>query len=496
MKTTLIKGVPLSMQQDGWWLTPPPPSDEANDPKRVSRPLPKHAIALVALIALGDILMWGVTPGLSLAVFGVAVFMFAALLWPHDIAPQRLAVSAGVALLALLPLAELVQPLSLLFFFGGLPVALSLLAGRRPFGALRYWWRGPVFSGASLLQIARNPVPKIDARPLQKVALTWALPVGVGLIFASLLVQANPVLELWAVSLPSMNVQLPSLERMLFWSGLAILLWPALCLVQFAPKLSPDPGPDVFGPRRIPVVINAGSILRSLVIFNLLFVVQNIMDVAVLLGGAGLPEGMSYAEYAHRGAYPLVALALLSGGFALLARPFITAAPVLKTLLVIWVVQTVWLTLSSVARLEMYVDVYGLTRLRIAAAIWMCLVASGLGLILWQILKGLPNLWMIKRTCALGVCALYISCFTSFDATIGWYNLNRAVIADRGYLCDLSEDAIPAILRYSGQSLKTFCRDQYAHIKLSHPDDWREWGFRNARTRRSVAEIEFQQAQP
>ncbi len=30
-----------------------------------------------------------------------------------------------------------------------------------------------------------------------------------------------------------------------------------------------------------------------------------------------MPAGMTYAEYAHRGAYPLIATALLAGGFVL-----------------------------------------------------------------------------------------------------------------------------------------------------------------------------------
>ena len=46
------------------------------------------------------------------------------------------------------------------------------------------------------------------------------------------------------------------------------------------------------------------------------------MDFVYLWGGKTLPDGMSYAEYAHRGAYPLIATALLAGAFVLVAlRP-------------------------------------------------------------------------------------------------------------------------------------------------------------------------------
>ena len=64
------------------------------------------------------------------------------------------------------------------------------------------------------------------------------------------------------------------------------------------------------------------TILRSLILFNLLFAVQTVLDVVYLWGNATLPADISYASYAHRGAYPLILTALLAAGFVLAAmRP-------------------------------------------------------------------------------------------------------------------------------------------------------------------------------
>ena len=52
---------------------------------------------------------------------------------------------------------------------------------------------------------------------------------------------------------------------------------------------------------------------RGLLLFNLVFLVQNLLDVEYLWAGAALPEGVTYAGYAHRGAYPLIATALIAG---------------------------------------------------------------------------------------------------------------------------------------------------------------------------------------
>jgi hypothetical protein len=66
-------------------------------------------------------------------------------------------------------------------------------------------------------------------------------------------------------------------------------------------------------------LFGAEAILRSLVLFNLLFAVQTILDLIYLRGGVALPDGMTYATYAHRGAYPLMLTALLAAGFVLVA---------------------------------------------------------------------------------------------------------------------------------------------------------------------------------
>ena len=52
--------------------------------------------------------------------------------------------------------------------------------------------------------------------------------------------------------------------------------------------------------------------LRSLILFNLLFAVQTVLDIVYLWGNVALPADISYASYAHRGAYPLILTALIA----------------------------------------------------------------------------------------------------------------------------------------------------------------------------------------
>src|SRR6201999_3049138 len=114
------------------------------------------------------------------------------------------------------------------------------------------------------------------------------------------------------------------------------------------------------------------------ILFNLLFALQTVLDAVYLWGNAALPAGISYADYAHRGAYPLIATALLAGAFVLAAmRPSGAAAKstIIRLLVYFWVAQNVLLVISSMLRLYRYVEIYMLTGWRIAALVWMLLGA-------------------------------------------------------------------------------------------------------------------------
>ena len=56
-----------------------------------------------------------------------------------------------------------------------------------------------------------------------------------------------------------------------------------------------------------------------MIVFNGLFAVQNGLDVAYLWNGAALPDGLTFAAYAHQSVYPLIATTLLAAVFVLVA---------------------------------------------------------------------------------------------------------------------------------------------------------------------------------
>ena len=59
MKTAMMRGVPLAMQRDGWWLGGiDRPAPRRGTERRGSRAGMVRLALLVALIALADVLVW------------------------------------------------------------------------------------------------------------------------------------------------------------------------------------------------------------------------------------------------------------------------------------------------------------------------------------------------------------------------------------------------------------------------------------------------------
>ena len=494
-QTFTVRGVPQSLARDAWWMSGPEVSPPPLPPHVPNRLHPLRGwpgrLGFVILLALGDALFWGHNAGLSLVLFAWAVFGAACLGRPAQRRPLWPAVGLG---LCSLPMLEYGQALSVLFLFGGLVFAVAAL--RVPPGQGAGWMAravlaliarlpiGGVIAGLEALRMlcAQGPRRKGTAVELIRQTLrNWAFPLGGALILLWLLTAANPVLDQALEGLIDIDIRLGVLgRRALFWSGLGLMIWPFL--------EAPDPTRALALPtRRFGFGLSAGSVLRALVVFNAMLAVQTVLDASILLGGAALPEGMSYATYAHRGAYPLLMTATLAGAFALIARPFLKDHGALQPLMLLWLGQNIVLTLTALLRLDLYVEAFGLTYLRLHAAVWMWLVAAGLGLVVWQILRAQSSAWLLSRTAALGAGTLYLCCFVNFAGLIAGSTVRAAgegtqERVDWYYLCQLPPTTARATLRALNDypDLERQVRRSCLMDKPSAPA-WREWDFRTWR---------------
>jgi len=463
----------------------------------------KPAIAL-ALAALADWLFYGQRTGISAVIFAMALTVGALLANFARLNKTRVLLAGLLTLAGLIPAVEEFNAASFLFIVLALGVGLSLTTDRKLTGVgeqaaalCDLYLVGP-------FRLLRDAISAFNLPALTKGFTVWFIPVVLSGIFAFLFVSANPLLEKW-VSLmnPGGPTSYISLGRVLFWATALSLVWPFiqvrwrrkseatadLAVAETEEQKIPVHGIDFFG---------AATILRSLILFNLLFAVQTALDVFFLWGNATLPTDISYAAYAHRGAYPLILTALLAAGFVLIAmNPGGPAerSKVIRPLVYLWVAQNVLLVASSILRLDLYVQIYLLTWWRVAAFIWMLLVAFGLLLIVARIWLNRSNDWLIRANLITLTATLYICSLVNLPATIADYNVShsrevsgKGVQIDMNYLFHLGPQALPAIdrailLRGSDPNLvsRRNCLVEQQHKDMA---SWRAWGFRSWRLQR------------
>ncbi|NQE61371.1 DUF4153 domain-containing protein [Caulobacter sp. RHG1] len=317
------------------------------------------------------------------------------------------------------------------------------------------------------------------------------LPLAGGLVFFALFAAANPLI---AVLLEAIRLPRLDLARSIFWLLTGVAAWGVLRPRGLRRTIAlPDGRGDlkVFG-------VTPTSLFLSLVVFNALFALQNGLDLAFLWSHAPLPAGVTLAEYAHRGAYLLIATAILAGAFVLIAlRPGSTtaASPAVRRMVVLFVAQNLLLVASSAVRTLDYVEAYGLTQLRLAALAWMVLVAVGLILICVRLLQDRSSGWLINTNAAATVLVLVIASLADLGAVAAtWNSRNAREVAGHGprldlcYLEALGPAALVPLAELEGRSLPapqaetiTSARIQVL-TDLDHRQmDWRTWSWRNAR---------------
>jgi hypothetical protein len=360
---------------------------------------------------------------------------------------------------------------------------------------------------------------------------SWAIPLLLGLVFVVLFTIANPIIASWWDGLADRVADAAILlgefveaARVGFWLLLSFALW-ALFRTraaarnvrtfnkrtfvhsrQAAASHSAPTGNSAMaevagrsaGFLTTPGSFSAPAVLRCLVVFNIVFAVQTILDGFHLFGGASLPEGMTHAVYAHRGAYPLVATAILAAVFVLAtfgAGGRAEKSRWARWLVYLWLAQNVFLTFTAVWRLGLYVDVFTLTRLRFAAAIWMFLVALGLFWICWRIVRGRSNGWLVQMNTRSLVTILFVCAFINVDGIIADHNSSscwevRGVGPgiDLSYLRDLGQEALPALemlaVRLSGTPKGDKARVLADRLQAELRENlagWRGWTWRRQR---------------
>jgi len=350
----------------------------------------------------------------------------------------------------------------------------------------------PLFDFARLLH-SRPSDGRLTLRALVKML---ALPLIMTGLFVALFAGANPLVE-QALS----SIRLPSIGEILFWLVVLAMVWPTLRPHRWPTRFRiPDAELTLPGS-------STASVLISLALFNIVFAIENGLDIAFLWSGAPLPAGVSMTDYVHRGAYPLIVTALLAGVFVLgtLKPGSATAAnPMVRRLVVAWIAQNMLLVASSVLRTVEYVEESMLTPWRIAAFLWMGLVALGLFLICWRMLTGKSARWLINTNAGAAAIVLAVSTILDFNAMAASWNVRHAAEAtghgpklDLCFLNLMGSPALLPLITLEQKPLPADFRDRVRAVRrrilegnaypvsqiglAAKQADWRSWTWRDQR---------------
>lgn len=198
-----------------------------------------------------------------------------------------------------------------------------------------------------------------------------------------------------------------------------------------------------------------GTIL--FVLINILTLSVNITDIIYTWGTFTLPAGVSFSEYIHSGISSLIVSILLAIAIILFyfrgAINFYSSNKVIKALAYVWIVQNVFLVLSTLLRNKIYVDTYSLTEKRVGVFIYLGLSILGLILCFYKIAAKKNNVFLFRKN----MWAIYLS--LAFLSIIDWsycissYNIYRAkkmnnFYLDASYMGALSENNFEVVWKF------------------------------------------------
>ena len=484
-------GLPIGLRQDAWWLEPAEAARGATNVQKTQVNWPLLA-AIFAGIALSDFMFWEGGAGLAMIFFTQGITVLALWLSKSRVENKTAALYCATSLLSALPWFVFPQFSAFLFLvFGHLAIIGHALSGRWDGFALRFATAWVPLSFVAGFWGTVETFTTLQNTKIKRSALQDAiLPLSTLLVFGLLFMLANPIIENQVDAM--IQLELPDwlIPRTLFWGAIGFILLPLLWINRFSGWTSwtiPTPSRRLHGSQR--------AITSTLLVSNAVFALQMGLDISILLAGTNLPDGMTYAQYAHRGAYPLVVTALLAIGFMLLARDHAQNSNLTKALLFLWIFQNAMLLGAAGYRLALYIDVYGLTYMRFYGAVGMVWVMIALAFMVVLLTTRLRRYRMIQGLGVIAVATVYGFSLTNVAQFIASQNLKMSVQKsdpdwlDRSYLCGLMPHAIGALNQHISLSGYDPLGDFYWPDPRS-VKNWRGWSYRMMKIKAATTRYE------
>lgn len=255
------------------------------------------------------------------------------------------------------------------------------------------------------------------------------------------------------------------------------------------PKAEPAPAdlpaPPTFAIGKLEISILLGSV-------GALFLLFLIVQLAYLFAGSGNLSGLgfTYAEYARKGFFELLAVAVIAFGMLYLSDKFVAKparghSRMFQALSGLLIAEAIVIMASAFKRLYLYEQAFGFTTLRLYSQVFVIFLAVIFVLLLIKILRNQPENRFAFPAFVVAIAFLVAMNLLNPDAFIARQNLDRFYQTgklDAEYIGQLSDDAYSEKIKAAGVA-SAASKDKLidALNRRSVPSDWQSWNL--ARTR-------------
>ena len=233
-----------------------------------------------------------------------------------------------------------------------------------------------------------------------------------------------------------------------------------------------------------PLMINT-----ALCVVTGLFLLYLLSQLAYFVGGFSgiLPPGFTPAQYARRGFFEMAWLCAIDLGIIALSVGLVRKeegnAPLSTRLLCLFIgIVTIFFVTTASAKMMLYIDAFGLTRLRVLTEIIMVYLGLATATVcLWLFRPRLPYMKILLiAALVIGAAVIWIDVDTVVaDYNVSAYLDGRLETVDLSYLAELGDGAAPHIARLLEDTDASVAKQAQAILYRHRPfdGDFRSWNF-------------------
>ena len=309
------------------------------------------------------------------------------------------------------------------------------------------------------LSLLRKLIPHKKSQKndnLKKVFIGLAIAAPLLLIIVSLLASADSIFEHFLGAIPELFENI-KIGEILFHGILILSVWFLSFgyIWSLSEQRKESSGSSGNGVKRNIKILDPVVITTVLAAMDTIYLIFVFIQFSYLFGSlsTGLPNEFTYAEYARRGFFELVAVTMINfcilmGSLGFTKRNNKATDWLMRILNTLLVGCTLVMVFSAHFRMSLYEEAYGYTYLRMFTHIFMLFIFVLFLMALYRIWN--EKFSLVKPYIIAFIVAFLFVNYMNVDVIIARNNVNRYYSAkeiDLDYLADLSYDAIPQIAR-------------------------------------------------